>query len=338
MACLGALALGAAPAGATFRGVNGRLATAWLDNDQGAHEEAAYAVVNVPWQHRSAGTNVVSCTNLDGCPVYAHPAYSPDGAKLAYDELPFAPLAGPPARSELILSAPDGSSPVTISDPAGTHNYFEPSFMPSGRRLLFVRAPNAGPEDDPPAHGELVTSDLTGGGIEVVTPVPGADPVVSPNGRRVLFDHAGGIWVVGIGGANPHRLIRSATMPDWSFDGRSIVYASGNYPRGKHTLYVARADGTQPRRVLGAYPHQRRRHPLRYVDYPRFSPDGSQIAFSSSYYDSLGDPYLMRVPAGGGQVKVLWTTPPLDAGGTDYGVSWQPLPVTAGSAARPAPR
>ena len=322
VASLGSLALGAAPAGATFAGANGQISTAWLDNDQGAHEEAEYAVVNLPWRTKSAGKNLVDCTSLDGCPVYAHPAYSPDGTRLAYDQVPLSAPDASPAASQLILSAPDGSHPVTIADPAKAQNYFEPSFLPSGKRLVFVRSAKAGPEDSPPPHGQIVTSDLTGGDIRVVTSVVGADPVVSPNGRKVLFDHRGGIWVVAIDGGAPRPLIRNGGFPDFSPDGRTIVYLSG----AKQTLHVARADGSHPRQVLGAYPGQRRPHSLTYAGYPRFSPDGKQIAFAPAYYDPEGDPSVVRVPAAGGKIVPLWTTPSLDAGGTDLGLAWQPRP------------
>jgi Tol biopolymer transport system component len=317
------LAFAAAPASATFAGNNGKISTAWLDNDQGAHEEAAYAVVSVAWRRGSARTNVVSCTSLDGCPVFAHPAYSPDGTKLVYDELPLTPPAAPLAASVLILSAPNGSAPVTIGDPAKRQNYFEPGFLPSGRRLIFVRSPTVGPEQNPPPHGQIVTADLAGGDIRVVTSVPGADPVVSPDGRKVLFDHRGGIWVVGIGGGRPRRLVRNGGFPDWSPDGRSIVFITGS----KEILSEVRADGTHQRKILGANPGQHRRHPLRYAEYPRFSPDGKQIAFSPFYYHLENDPSLMRIAVGGGRVRPLWTTPTLDDGGTDLGVAWQPLPA-----------
>jgi Tol biopolymer transport system component len=239
-----------------------------------------------------------------------------------YTNLPFSASA-PQPKSELILADADGTNPVTITDP--NRNYFDASFAPSGKRVLFVRSPTASPDGSAP-EGQIVTSDLTGANVKVVTGVRGADPKLSPNGRTVLFDHARAIWAVGIGGANPHKLIKDATMPDWSPNGRSIVYASGNYPKGKHTLYLARADGTFRRFLPGVFPRRRGVGPLNNVDDPVFSPDSKQIAFSTIYFDDNGDPFLMRIPITGGRVKVLWTTGVLDSGGTDLGTGWQPLP------------
>src|SRR6059058_4047821 len=122
LAAAGMLALGAAPAAATFPGHNGRIALAWLDNDQGAHFEADYAVVTVPWPHGShPGHNVVSCTSLDGCPTFSRPAYSSSGSQLLYTELPFSASA-PQPPSELVLANADGTDPVAITDPS--QNYF----------------------------------------------------------------------------------------------------------------------------------------------------------------------------------------------------------------------
>jgi Tol biopolymer transport system component len=317
------VALIAAPATATYKGRNGRVALAWLDNDQGAHFEAAYAIVTVPWiKGSTTGKNVVSCTSLDGCPQFSHPAYSPDGSQVVYTNLPFSASA-PQPKSQLVLADSDGTNPVTITDPV--QNYFDPSFTPSGQRLLFVRSPTASPGGGATPQGQIVTSNLQGTDIRGVTTVPGSDPKLSPNGRTVLFDHAGAIWTVGIGGVNPHKLIKNATTPDWSPNGRNIVYASGNYPKGKHTLFIARADGSQARFLPGVYPRRRGLGPLRNVDDPVFSPDGKQIAFSTIYFDESGDPYLMRVPVAGGRVKPLWNPGVLDSGGTDLGTSWQPL-------------
>jgi Tol biopolymer transport system component len=324
IALLGA-ALIAAPAHATYRGHNGRVAIAWLDNDQGAHFEADYAVLTVSWINGSGKVHeIASCTSLDGCPQFSHPSFSPDGSQAVYTSVPFSASA-PQPKSQLTLADADGTNPLTLADP--TQNYFDPSFTRSGTRLLFVRSPTANPSSELQPHGEIVTGNLQGGDVRPVTTVPGSDPKLSPNGRTVLFDRAGAIWAVGIGGANPHRLIKNATTPDWSPNGRSIVYAAGNYPKGKHVLYIARADGTHARFLPGVYPG---RHgplgPLQNVDAPVFSPDGTQIAFSTVYFDANGDPYLMRVPVAGGRVKQLWNPGVLDSGGTDLGTSWQPLP------------
>ncbi|HEY3190188.1 MAG TPA: hypothetical protein VGJ70_22035, partial [Solirubrobacteraceae bacterium] len=60
-------------------------------------------------------------------------------------------------------------------------------------------------------------------------PVRGiADPVLSPDGRRVTFGALNDLWVMRIGGA-PHRITHdgfSEFRPTWSPDGRQIAYSS----------------------------------------------------------------------------------------------------------------
>ena len=53
-----------------------------------------------------------------------------------------------------------------------------------------------------------------------------------------------------------------------------------------------------------------------------FSPDGSQIAFSST--DPVeGNPEIMRISASGGRIRQLWSAGGLDAGGLNLGLAWQ---------------
>lgn len=301
------------PAGATFAGRNGPLTEAWYDNDRGAHETIAFAMVSVPWLRGAANPQTLRrCTSLDGCPEFDHPAYSADGTHLVFAQQPN--IFAPAPTSELVLANRDGASPIVISDPAA--NYIEPSFAPSGQRLVFVRT--ALSAAGVPATGALVTSNLAGTDIRVVSSLSSSQPVVSPSGRSVVFVHAGSIWSAGTDGSHPHRLIANASAPDFSPSGRKLVYSSGR----QRVLYLARADGTHRAPVLQRSPHHRPAR-LREVDYPVFSPDAKQLAFATT--DQGGNPILMRVPIGSGRVRALWTTGPLDTGGTNVGTAWRPL-------------
>jgi hypothetical protein len=303
------------PAGATFAGRNGPVAEAWYDSDQGAHQEIRFEIVSVPWRQGAANPpKLRTCSSLDGCPQFGHPAYSANGTRLVFAEEPN--IYAPTQTSELVLANAGGGSPIVISDP--TANYIEPSFAPSGNRLVFIRTSPSTSSGGVPATGAIVTSNLAGTDIQVVSSLSSSDPVMSPNGRRVLFEHNGSVWSVGTDGSGPHRLIANASMPDFSPSGRKIVYASGR----RQVLYLAHADGTHQVPVLQRSPHH---HParVRLVDFPVFSPDGKQIAFATT--DQGGDPVLMRVPIGSGRLLTLWTTGVLDAGGVNLGTAWRPL-------------
>jgi len=304
-----------APAGATFAGRNGPVAEAWYDSDQGAHQEIRFEIVSVPWLRGVANPRKLrTCSSLDGCPQFSHPAYSADGTRLVFAEEPN--IYAPTQTSELVLATADGGSPIVISDPMT--NYVEPSFAPSGNRLVFVRTAASTSAGGVPATGAIVTSNLAGTAIHVVSSLAGSDPVMSPDGRSVLFVHNGSIWSVATDGSRPHPLIANASMPDFSPSGRKIVYAAGR----QQVLYLAHADGAHQVPVLQRSP-RRRPARIRRVDYPVFSPDGTQIAFATT--DQGGDPVLMRVPIGSGRVRALWTTGVLDAGGVNLGTAWRPL-------------
>ncbi|MGE0539072.1 MAG: TolB family protein [Dehalococcoidia bacterium] len=83
-------------------------------------------------------------------------------------------------------------------------------------------------------------------------------------------------------------LVPDAAYPSVSPDGSRIAYvtfATGNDPGG---LWVARADGSDRRLIVPASGR------FVVVTHPRFSPDGSTIAFSAATFTSSGD----RRPAG----------------------------------------
>jgi TolB protein len=116
-------------------------------------------------------------------------------------------------------------------------------------------------------------------------------PAISPNGERIAFGHAFGrirndqidhvgIYVMRRDGSRVRRVTlppkRAAEdgEPQWSPDGRQIVFTRFNYtakPRNRQALFVVNADGSGLRRIT---PWR-----LRAGDGPDWSPDGSRILF-----------------------------------------------------------
>ncbi|MFI6691447.1 amidohydrolase family protein [Streptomyces sp. NPDC050433] len=96
---------------------------------------------------------------------------------------------------------------------------------------------------------------------------------LSPDGRTVVLDLLNMLWTVPAGGGEATRLTgveQEATEPDYSPDGRHLVYQS--YTDGNFHLWIARADGSGARRLTeGAVDHRE----------PRFSPDGKRIAYAA---------------------------------------------------------
>ena len=124
---------------------------------------------------------------------------------------------------------------------------------------------------------------------------------VSPDGRQIVFETLGRLYVRDVGGNAAPRLLTGQDgdfqlFPSWSRDGRAIVFVSWNDQRLGEIRTVS-ADGSNLRTVTQQPGHYRR---------PRFSPDGATIVFetsgsggltSDSWSESRG---IFRVPAAGG--------------------------------------
>ena len=125
----------------------------------------------------------------------------------------------------------------------------------------------------------------------------------SPDGRRVVFEALGQLWIRDAAGGAPRRLTTATDefelYPRWSRDGRQIVYTSWNDRDAGHVKVVA-AGGGRGRAVTS--------EPGHYVE-PSFSPNGQTIAFrkvSDGYLNTPmwgRDPGIYVVPARGGAAK-----------------------------------
>ena len=126
----------------------------------------------------------------------------------------------------------------------------------------------------------------------------------SPDGRRVVYEALGQLWIRDAAGGAPRRLTSAPAdefelYPSWSRDGRQIVYASWNDAKAGQVKTVG-AGGGRGRAVTS--------EPGHYVE-PTFSPDGRSIAFRKTGGGYLTtplwgrDPGLYVIPARGGTPK-----------------------------------
>lgn len=124
--------------------------------------------------------------------------------------------------------------------------------------------------------------------------------MVSPDGRQVVFETLGKLWVKPMAGGAARRLVKGdeAEMelwPSWSRDGKSIVFV-GWTDAGLGKVRTVAASGGAARDVTGGGHFAR----------PAFSPDGRTIVFESGQGGYLtaargGDnPGIYRVAASGG--------------------------------------
>ena len=125
-------------------------------------------------------------------------------------------------------------------------------------------------------------------------------PMWSPDGQRIAYTAYGDgqpeIYVMQADGSEQRRLTNSPStdaMPDWSPEGDQIVFAG--YRDGAHGIFIMDADGSDQRRVTSAV----------YAQRPKWSLDGTQIAFDA---DGDGDTWqdLFLMDVNGGNKRMIY--------------------------------
>ena len=129
-------------------------------------------------------------------------------------------------------------------------------------------------------------------------PVKGiVHPVTSPDGGSIVYAALGDLWLVDRDGGTPKALTRDEhldTDPEWSPDGRSLVYSSDRF--GSMDLWVRAVDA--PPRSMG----QRITEAAGAELAPDWSPDGASIA----YLDESSRLHVLELESGTDRVL----TPP----------------------------
>jgi Tol biopolymer transport system component len=183
-----------------------------------------------------------------------------------------------------------------------------PVWSPDGRRIVF-----ASTRDD---NEDVYVIRADGTGLQRLTTDPASDshPSWSPDGRRIVFCSTRGdgdnddVYVMNADGSDVRRLTDNGrtwdTFPSFSPDGTRILFRQLYRPRLDNDvtvinseIMVMNADGTGVTNLS--------RNPW-FDGWPSWSPDGTQVAFSSNRTD-VYQIYVMD--ADGGNVRVVAPAP-----------------------------
>ena len=215
------------------------------------------------------------------------PRLSPDGASVAFVDR----VGG---LSRLVVVPASGGVEVAVSadfTPAGRGGVLD--WFPDGERLAYATG-----------GGRVVVGSATGGRATVVFAGPGspAAVAVSPDGTEVAFvvDTCAVMVAPADGGAA--RCLSTdadfAVDPAWSADGRLLAWQEWDVPAmawDQSRIVVAAADGMGPCQVVAGGSGVS-------VQQPRFSPDGTRLAFLS---DATGWLNLWVADADGADARPL---------------------------------
>jgi Tol biopolymer transport system component len=231
--------------------------------------------------------------------------WSPDGRKIFF--IRTGDNVG--AASSLGTVRPDGSVQTELQIPElGTAHSGTAHWSPDGREL----AVNA-------ANGVYIVD--AAGAVRELTKLPDPQGVAwSPDGRKVAVANARGIYTVDADGKDLTRLAASRGTPPasgvfapaWSPNGKELAYAGWPGPAGVEGIWTIHTDGSDRRLI-----YKKTIPPLHgaiLATVPIWSPDGSQLAFSSNdgtYVVNSDGAHLHRIGQG------------------DFGAfAWQPIPST----------
>ena len=218
-------------------------------------------------------------STMDGS--YRAPAYAPDGRRLAF----LAPDNEGVSQIWIRDLSQEGSIQVTSGPTAAGR----PRWSPSSDRIVFARG-NQG----------IWSVSALGGSPTRITEL-GANPNLSRDGRRLVFESRGRLWTAAADGSDAREVQGTPAVyytvpmgPALSPDGSLIVFFRPEAgPNGD--LWLIPAEGGTARQLT---------FDLREGGWPCWTPDGRAIVFSSA---RAGSRTLWQIPVDGGEPVPLTT-------------------------------
>ena len=201
---------------------------------------------------------------------------------------------------------------------------FSGVWSPDGESIAFVQQSAQG------TH--LMVQSLDAAAPTQLTATSGQpQPAWSPDGNRIYYLGAGGVFAVSRAGGQPERIVSNATAFHLSRDGKSLALWRGSPdgPSQRFSVWISSPPGEEPVEYKDSPSVLTRFTPV----YLRFSPNGKSL-YLSMYTDAGAEMWLLPFPAGDGKPRrlfqnVAWNRP--------VTASWMPDSERLVLAGNPAP-
>lgn len=196
-----------------------------------------------------------------------------------------------------IWVAPEADAARAQKITFGTGSYLDVCFTPDGRVVYSSQAGGG---------WDIWVMNADGSNQQQLTADAGvnAHPSVSPDGRRIVFasNRAGtfNVWRMDIDGGNPVRLTSGGgeKFPQWSADGRWVVYNSVSPDESLYSLWKIPAEGGEPVRLTDKDSER-----------PSVSPDGTRVASFRREASAAGGYSVVVTPFDGGPDERAFAVP-----------------------------
>ena len=236
------------------------------------------------------------------------PDWSPDGSRLVFHRaIPDGPWA-------IYTVKADGTQLTRVSPACGSDAQCEDGqdahFLPDGERVVYTRASGEVrhfANTDQIEHSDIVVRNIDGSNPQVLIrsrPYQGdqLSAIFSPDGSQLVYVRANSpitkpafrhaLFVASSDGATRRRVtpwsLDAGDGPDWSPNGKLILFLSHESGGKQSQIYVVRPDGTGLKALT-------RFKPGTTVTSSSFSPDGKWITFGKTGKGSEPDVFVMRV-------------------------------------------
>ncbi len=222
---------------------------------------------------RPDGSDKINLTRAPGYRGNEHPAWSPDGTKIAFIGANFQ------TEDDIYVMNQDGSNLLRLTDHPGRD--YDLDWSPDGTQLVYVSQ-----STEESRVSDLYAVNTDGAGLVRLTDLgEGCKyPDWSPDGGKILFEFDFEVAVINRDGSNLQFFTRMedgcTKRPTWSPDGSQIAFTGCTAQEGgakKRSLFVMTPDENQVNKLMETENE---------LCCPSWSPDGKHIALSISDGDT----------------------------------------------------